>query len=321
MAIVAGIDEAGYGPLLGPMVISGAAFRVPEEAATGDLWKFFRTSVTAQSSKARDRLRVTDSKLLHRGEGGLTALERNLLPFLMQLGPMPPTVRALLHGVRLRDDLSDLDGYPWYQSADPALPRAADAEALPRAAERLKAGLDRAGGEFCWARLDLLDAAEFSREVVASDNKSAPGGRCVAALLVELWDRFGEEGLHVRVDKQGGRNYYDEFLLANFYGCTLVAHCQGAEESRYTLRDGKRRMEIAFEPAADSRHMPVALASMLSKYTREVLVEMLNAFWLQRVPGLRPTAGYVEDGRRFLADIESARAAEGIPLELLRRCR
>ena len=29
----------------------------------------------------------------------------------------------------------------------------------------------------------------------------------------------------------------------------------------------------------------------------------LNAWFADRRPGLRPTAGYVDDGRRFLADV------------------
>jgi len=80
-------------------------------------------------------------------------------------------------------------------------------------------------------------------------------------------------------------------------------------------------MRVCFEVGADGRYLPVALASMLSKYTRELFMEMLNEYWVGRVPGLRRTAGYVSDGRRFLSEIEPVRAAEGIPHDLLRRCR
>ncbi len=214
-----------------------------------------------------------------------------------------------------------LTAYPWYRGKEQPLPRAAAVERLQRGADCLREGLSAASAEFCMARLELLEAAEFSREVTAFDNKAhALGGR-VAALMRELWERFGTEGLWLTVDKQGGRNDYGQFLLANFYGCALTRHCQGAERSRYTLRNGARRMTVTFEPRADAHHLPVALASMFSKYARELMVEMLNDFWLQRVPGLRPTAGYLPDGERFLEEIEPARQAENIPLELLRRCR
>jgi hypothetical protein len=91
--------------------------------------------------------------------------------------------------------------------------------------------------------------------------------------------------------------------------------------SEYALSRDGRRVRIRFEVRADSLYLPVALASMLSKYMRELHMEMLNDFWRGRVPDLQPTAGYYEDGLRFLADIEPARAEAGIPMEQLVRCR
>jgi hypothetical protein len=57
----------------------------------------------------------------------------------------------------------------------------------------------------------------------------------------------------------------------------------------------------------------VAAASMLSKYIREALMTRFNAFWRQHLPQVTPTAGYYQDGSRFLADINDKRLELGIP--------
>ena len=47
----------------------------------------------------------------------------------------------------------------------------------------------------------------------------------------------------------------------------------------------------------------------------------LNRFFTGLMPELKPTAGYVEDGRRFLADIEPLiRQADLDRAELVRSC-
>ena len=42
---------------------------------------------------------------------------------------------------------------------------------------------------------------------------------------------------------------------------------------------------------------------MTAKYVRELFMEAFNDFFAARRSGLRRTAGYTVDGRRFLADI------------------
>ena len=48
-----------------------------------------------------------------------------------------------------------------------------------------------------------------------------------------------------------------------------------------------------------------SLASMTSKYLREVLMESLNRYFLGMCPELKPTAGYWQDGQRFVKDLET----------------
>jgi hypothetical protein len=49
--------------------------------------------------------------------------------------------------------------------------------------------------------------------------------------------------------------------------------------------------------------MPVALASMIAKLTRELAMMRFNRYFAARMPELKPTAGYYGDAGRWLRDI------------------
>ena len=76
----------------------------------------------------------------------------------------------------------------------------------------------------------------------------------------------------------------------------------------------------AFQAKGES-HLPTALASMASKYLRELAMQAFNGFWSEHVPDLRPTAGYPVDALRFKADIAAAQQALGISDRILWRSR
>ena len=96
---------------------------------------------------------------------------------------------------------------------------------------------------------------------------------------------------------------------------------EAAERRTYRIAAAGRVMDVTFQPRADARHLPVALASMTSKYIRELFMCLLNRFWAAHVPNLKPTAGYPQDARRFLADIHPCRVRLGVPDEHLVRSR
>jgi hypothetical protein len=50
---------------------------------------------------------------------------------------------------------------------------------------------------------------------------------------------------------------------------------------------------------------------MAAKYLREVCMSQFNRYWLTRVPGIRPTAGYPGDASRFFAEIRNVLEADG----------
>lgn len=91
--------------------------------------------------------------------------------------------------------------------------------------------------------------------------------------------------------------------------------------SSYRLVRGERRCEIDFVTRGETRHFPIALASIYSKYVRELYMYVFNRYWSGRVAGLKSTAGYYTDARRWLHDVGEAVGVDGASREALVRIR
>jgi hypothetical protein len=76
--------------------------------------------------------------------------------------------------------------------------------------------------------------------------------------------------------------------------------------------------ELRFQTRAEV-HFPVALASMVAKYLRELSMALFNRYWADQVPGIKPTAGYPVDSYRFREDIADAQRRLDIPDDLVWR--
>jgi hypothetical protein len=73
--------------------------------------------------------------------------------------------------------------------------------------------------------------------------------------------------------------------------------------------------------AKGERFLPSALASMAAKYVRELAMCAWNDYWQRQIPGLRPTAGYPVDARRFADEIRVTQQNLGIADNLIWRTR
>ena len=62
MAWLIGIDEAGYGPNLGPFVMTLAACQVPDELHEANLWDVLKSNVRGADEPADHRFIVADSE-------------------------------------------------------------------------------------------------------------------------------------------------------------------------------------------------------------------------------------------------------------------
>ena len=130
---------------------------------------------------------------------------------------------------------------------------------------------------------------------------------------------YGERGLVIFCDRQGGREHYGHLLRVMFEEWALEILRESDGHSEYVLRRGGHAVRIVFCEKGEKACMAVAVASMVSKYLREALMRRFNAYWRGLLPGVEPTAGYYSDGVRFLQDIEGKRKELGIGDELLVR--
>lgn len=312
--ILAGIDEAGYGPILGPLVVGACAVRVDDPDA---LWDRLRRIVSRTRDRSGKRLHVADSKKVYSPSAGLHELERAVAVVAsMRFGALAKP-QALLEAV-CPNDSQELRTTPWYAEGDHDwLENTSAGVAIDLNMARHE--LDRAGVGVEAYRAHVVTERTLNRMFGATRNKAATSFTFVARHMQGLMDAFAAEGLTIWCDRQGGREHYGPLLRTMFPEWDLVIEHETEKRADYTLSRGQTRVGLIFAEKAEDQAMPVALASMLAKYLREMLMHRFNGYWRRLQPELTPTAGYWVDGQRFLRDIEPTCRKLGVDPGVLAR--
>jgi ribonuclease HII len=301
LAIVAGIDEAGFGPLLGPLVVTGVAFRVPDSQAHRCLWETLRETCTRRPDRDAHRLAVADSKQLFRGRTDFSALERPAMVMLAAAGLRPRTWRTLLD-LLARDATLPLERCPWYAGQDVDLPLSAKVGDIGTRANAVRRNMDEQGVEFVGVFAEPILEEQFNRLVSKTGNKAV----AMLGTALRVVDRIlrGAPDPRVRlcVDRLGGRVHYREALNTAFPQFEIQILEESADRSAYRLASSARVCRLEFVTGGEDRHFAIALASVYSKYLRELYMHVFNAYWSRQVAALRPTAGYYTDAKRWLND-------------------
>jgi hypothetical protein len=317
MNFLAGVDEAGLGPILGPLVVGGVAMQGPPGV---DPWRLLQRHV-ARHRHEKGKVRVADSKKVNQGPHGLRRLEETALVFwIAQHGELPPTLGDWL--VALGTDCDRLARCPWYERLDQPLPAAADPDWLSLQGELVARALRAGEVQLLDIVVRPVDVEEWNGWIADTDNKSRAHFLAYAEVLGRMLQvqPAGSRGKLV-ADRCGGRMHYAHDLRSLCPGATVTTERELPELSSYEVATATREVTVTFAERGEDRAFPTALASCFAKYLRERMVGCLNQWFAARVPGLQPTAGYYVDGHRFLDQIEPHLAALAVPRQRLVRVR
>jgi ribonuclease HII len=320
MAWIIGIDEAGYGPNLGPFVMSAVALHVPTNKAKTNLWDLLADAV-CQEPADDGRIFINDSKVVYSTSKGVATLERSVL--------------AALAGDRLHEPLSLFDwlaeltpacidhevNLPWY-GVDRHLPVALTLDELREPTARFRSVCAGKGVGLAALYACVIEPASFNRMVDHWGSKGGALTEAIQTLISAIIPQLqAGEPVYFMVDKHGGRNTYAALLQHCFGDGLVFVRRESMACSEYDIQGYAGPIRLQFQPRADSEHFCVALASMLSKYLREMLMGEFNRFWVERLPGLEPTAGYPGDASRFYDAIRPMVEQLGIAHEVVWRKR
>ncbi len=311
-----GMDEAGYGPNLGPLLLAVTEWQTPESAATFDFPAALAPVVSLEGHDNGRKLHFADSKQVFVGKHGFASLERSALALLQISGKQVRTFHELWSALT-----GDKDGWvsqlaPWYHD-DLLLPVVAEPNQINELSGKLRDRMNRVGVALSSVLGDVVVEERFNQLATAGgSNKSLALSRLAFGLLKRVWrDDKLRPTLFVG-DKHGGRNRYDELLSEILDGEFVLRLEESRTVSRYRIGNTELRFQMQGE-----QFLPVACASIVAKYVRELAMDQFNLYWSRHCPEVKATRGYPGDARRFRTDIEPAvktlRISENILWRLL----
>jgi hypothetical protein len=346
-----GMDEAGYGPNLGPLLLAVTCWETPVPPQECDLYRLLADAVSNVPEKNGERLHLADSKQVNAGKNGFLSLETTALALLACAGCAADSYQSLVHDLTdaplcMRAERGDptakieqpkangiTEGSqpsalspqpssplaphapPWLEPDIP-LPVRADREEVARAAERLDETLRLNRVRLTGIRAELVTEPRFNHLLEEAGSKSQLLSQVAFGLLRKVWSPDEERRTLFVGDKHGGRNRYDHLLAEVLDGRMLFRVKEGREVSIYRIASSELRFQMKGET-----HLPVAAASIVAKYVRELSMELFNAYWARHCPGIKPTRGYPQDAARFRREIEPARTRLNLDERILWRNR
>jgi ribonuclease HII len=336
------VDEAGYGPKLGPLVVAATLWENSTESSQWDdqlaaTWEIMKSPVPIAGQKIRvdDSKRIFQSRTQRRGDTSPLGNLHRVLSFAHHaMGRTESTWQERLPTL-IPDDLNEAAAVPWLAEMltpgkwlkelpdawldEATVAPAIDAWSLP-------------DWKLTDARARLITAKAFnafcepSPTTGNSANKSDLLGETslnLVASLTESNELRGHTHGQIFFDRHGGRRYYAGVIAATFPEATVRVVDETSRCSIYDVQTRHHQLRMHFTVKGDS-FVPVAMSSLHAKCLREIAMTFLNQFFADRWIGpepFQPTAGYPVDADRFLEAAATTLTKHSISPSDLVRCR
>ena len=336
-----GTDEAGYGPNLGPLSVSASLWSADFPKCDDPLSSLNRRGEACLHRK--EVFRICDSKkLCHSGR--ILPLERSFfyayeksillqdeLPlFRGAISPEPPRCpdwKAVIETLSVAHSAEKKFRPPWEKESVFPLPLTETEywkDEFCRDYEESERCFQEAGITLLRIANRRVQPQEFNQAVdrigLKSELLASVTMEVALSLIRPLIAECGNDRVEIFLccDKLGGRNRYGDLLTCFFPEMMFQIETESRPLSRYSFPLRRGGFTVLFQAKGES-NLPSAMASIVSKYTREISMKAFNEYWKKRVPDLEPTAGYPVDAKRFLEETQSERERLGIDNDLFWR--
>ena len=301
-----GVDENGLGPQLGPLVATSVVLEVSRYPRLALRDRGLGLGLTdSKQTGGFGRMGFTESVALALVERGGAGLRTSVNDFLDGVAPKSRQ--------RLRARCPDDPSAAQCWGVDLPLPMFGGDAAYG------KELLDQLVGR---SKLRIIDvqsrvacAGMLNAKLSVGRNKLAVDLELFEDLIASVHGRHGSPLLVICGMIGGIRDYAARFSRFDSNRVQALANRRG--QRRYAV-DGLG--ELRFEVDADAQHLPVALASIVGKYVREVCMRRIGEFYQQDLPGLKLASGYHDPvTMRFIEATERSRRRLGIAPDCFRR--
>jgi ribonuclease HII len=305
--LVTGVDENGLGPRLGPLIATALTLEAPRYARASLCERGLRLGLRdSKESGGFRKMRFAESvalALLGASEAGEVPTSADQL-----LERLFPKARAVLGAccpnASTADQCWGIDLQLPIFGGDPG-----HGESL------LSALVGRSSLRFVDVQSRVACAGMLNAKSAAGKNKLEVDLELFEDLIESVVRYHGPPSLVLCGMIGGIRDYASRF-----------GRLGGSRVRTLRARRGQIRYEIAelgelrFEVDADARHLPVALASIVGKYVREICMRRIGEFYRRTNAELQLASGYHDPvTTRFIAATEDSRRRLGIVEDCFRR--